>query len=300
MKRPPPECDGFLNVAKPRGITSRDVVDRICRTIGSKRVGHAGTLDPLATGVLVVAIGKATRLVEYVQAQRKTYRAGFLLGQTSDTDDVEGKAIVREGVVFPAKETLRAALRRFEGRVLQTPPQYSALKQHGKRAYDLARSGAVVELAPRPVDVFRIALEAYAPPRVQIEIECGSGTYIRSIARDLGAALGVGGLMESLERTAIGVFRLAEAITLERLEQEDWKTHVRPLLNGCAGLPVVSLDEEQSRRFGLGQAVRVEGASLSQSTEAAVVSGATFLGVGSFDAPSSTLRPTKGGFAAAG
>nr|UXE44377.1 tRNA pseudouridine synthase B [uncultured bacterium] len=300
MKRRPPERDGFFNVAKPSGLTSRDVVNRVCRIVGSKRVGHAGTLDPLATGVLVVAVGKATRLVEYVQAQRKTYRAGFLLGRTSKTDDVEGVITIREGVAFPSEGTIREALRRFEGRILQTPPAFSAIKHQGKRAYDLARSGAIVDLKPRLVEVFRITLEEYEAPRLRLEIECGSGTYIRAIARDLGEAIGVGGLMESLERTAIGVFQLADAVALNQLEQEDWRAILRPLLDGCAGLPMVNLNQEQARRFQLGQGVTFDQAVIDQSTETAVVSTGTFLGIGSFNAATGSLRPLKGGFSESG
>jgi tRNA pseudouridine55 synthase len=296
MKRRPPDVDGFLNVNKPAGITSRDVVDRVCRIVGSKRVGHAGTLDPLATGVLVVAVGKATRLVEYVQAQRKTYRAGFLLGRTSDTDDVEGTIVVAEGVSPPSRAQIEEALTKFVGRLMQTPPKFSAVKLQGKRAYDLARSGAAVEITARPVEVFRVDIVDYAFPSLGLEIECGSGTYIRSIARDLGGALGVGGLMETLERTAVGVFRVEDAVTLETLEV-NWKARVRPLIDGCAKLPQRELNAEQRRDFDAGRVTHLNDPD-AQPGETAATCGGVFVGIGRVDG--GVLRPVKGGFAGPG
>jgi len=298
MNRRPPERDGFLNIDKPAGMTSRDVVDRVCRVVGSKRVGHSGTLDPLATGVLVVAVGKATRLVEYVQAQRKVYRAGLLLGQTSDTDDVEGTILHRKLISFPLPEVIDAALRPLVGRILQTPPKFSAIKLQGKRAYDLARSGADVKMSARAVDVFRMDLLRYAPPRLELEIECGSGTYIRSIARDLGEMLGVGGLMEWLERTGIGVFKRADAVGLEQLELSDWRETMRPLLDGCAGLPVMEVGDQQRRHFDAGRSFLAPQSALTQTGEFAAVQGATLIGIGRYDARTGVVRPVKGGFGA--
>jgi len=298
MKRRPPERDGFLNIDKPAGMTSRDVVDRVCRIVGSKRVGHTGTLDPLATGVLVTAVGKATRLVEYVQAQRKVYRAGLLLGQTSDTDDVEGTILHRKLVSFPLPEVIDAALRPLMGRIQQTPPKFSAIKVQGKRAYDLARSGADVTMSARAVDVYRMDLLKYAPPRLELEIECGSGTYIRSIARDLGAALGVGGLMESLERRAVGVFKREDAVGLEQLELGDWRAMTRPLLDGCADLPVMEVGDQQRRHFDAGRSFLAPQSGLTQTGVFAAVQGGSFVGVGRYDAKTGVVRPFKGGFGA--
>ena len=297
MKRRQPERHGFLNIDKPAGMTSRDVVDRVCRIVGSKRVGHAGTLDPLATGVLVVAVGKATRLVEYVQSQRKIYRAGFLLGQTSDTDDVEGTVTVSERVEPPTQEEVDQALKPFIGRLQQTPPKFSAIKLQGRRAYDLARAGAEVDMRPRPVDVYRIEVEEYSFPKLRLEIECGSGTYIRSIARDLGESLRIGGLMETLQRTAVGVFELKDAASLDRFEHEDWRTHLRPLLDGCAGMAAAQLDAEQRRHFDAGRGFPFMLEGVNQPCEAAVVSGSTLIGIGVFDPATGVLRPSKGGFA---
>lgn len=297
-KRLPAEADGFLNIDKPSGMTSRAVVDRVCRIVNSKRVGHAGTLDPLATGVLVVAVGKATRLVEYVQNQHKTYRAGFLLGQSSDTDDVEGTIVVNENTAAPALKEIENALVDFSGRIEQVPPKFSAIKLQGKRAYDLARSGAEVELKPRPVDVFRIEIEEYSFPKLRLKIDCGSGTYIRSIARDLGEKLGVGGLMETLERTAVGVFRQTEAVSLGRLEQEDWKTHLRPLIDGCAGMRRAELNEVQKAHFDAGRAFEIDVEGVAQTGEMAAIYETAFIGIGEFDPTAGVMRPSKGGFTA--
>jgi tRNA pseudouridine55 synthase len=293
MKKRQPELDGFLNVDKPPGITSRAVVDRVCRMVNSKRVGHAGTLDPLATGVLVIAIGKATRLVEYVQNQRKTYQAGFLLGQTSDTDDTEGTIRFNERAASPQKNEIESALENFTGRIEQIPPKFSAIKLEGKRAYDLARAGAEVKLRPRPVEVFRINVEEYSFPKLSLKIECGSGTYIRSIARDLGELLGVGGLMESLTRTAIGIFQQTNAVSLERLEQEDWRTHLRPLVDGCAGMRVVELGDEQRDCFVAGRAFPM---IPPHPGNIAVLYNGAFLGIAAGDVPAGLLRPVKAGF----
>jgi tRNA pseudouridine55 synthase len=315
MKRRPAELDGFLNVNKPSGMTSRDVVNRVCRIVGTKRVGHAGTLDPLATGVLVVAIGKATRLVEYVQNQAKTYRAGFLLGQSSDTDDTEGTVTIREVVEPPSLLEIENALVKYLGTIMQLPPKFSAVKVQGQRAYDLARKGAEVEIKPRPVEVHSIAVTEYSFPRLSLDIHCGSGTYIRSIARDLGEDLGVGGLMESLERTAVGVFELKNAVTLETLE-EDWKSYVRPLIDACQGMPAVELTDEQWVHFDAGRAFAVaereaaapptgsqdsppppQGGRFLGDAEVAVIHAGAFVGIGTWDERAGVLRPTKGGFA---
>ena len=193
----------FLNLNKPAGVTSRDVVDMVCKAAGTKSVGHAGTLDPLATGVLVCGIGKATKLVEYVQRMTKTYRAEFTLGQTSDTDDTEGAVTPTADAVAPPTEELERALAKFRGLVKQTPPAYSAVKVAGRRAYELARKGKPVDLSPRQVLIHGVRLHRYEWPTLDVEIQCGSGTYIRSIARDLGMMLRTGGLMSKLVRTAI-------------------------------------------------------------------------------------------------
>lgn len=232
---------GFLNIHKSAGVTSRDAVNAVQRLLprGTK-VGHAGTLDPLATGVLVLCVGPATRLVPYVQDQKKTYRAGFRLGCRSNTDDSTGEVVESSGFAVPSSESIRSALTRFQGTILQTPPQFSALHVNGKRAYDLARAGVPVDLAPREVTISRIELLQMDGRDLQVEIDCSSGTYIRSIARDLGDALGTGGLMTSLIRTAIGLFTLDHALTVESLDRTSLPTRLisPPLALELPRLPV--------------------------------------------------------------
>jgi len=207
--------NGLLNINKPSGMTSRRVVDIVARCAETKRVGHAGTLDPLASGVLVVCLGWATRLVSFIQDRRKTYRARFLLGHRSDTDDVTGALVEIPDAPRPTRAEVESALRAFVGQIMQIPPQFSAVHVAGRRAHNLARRGDPVALEPRPVQVHRIDLVGYEFPDLALEIECGSGTYIRSLARDLGKALGCGGVMSALVRTRAGEFSIESAVTID-------------------------------------------------------------------------------------
>ena len=246
---------GVLNVCKPIGVTSRDVVDRVSKPLRKIKVGHAGTLDPLASGVLVICVGAATRLIEYVQQMPKTYRAVVRLGATSDTLDADGTVVERECERIPTEAEVRLALAAQVGTILQMPPQFSALKVAGKRAYDLARQGKTAELVARPVDVYRINLTSYAWPRLDITIDCGSGTYIRSIARDVGEALGCGGLIEILTRTKIGGFSIEDAIDPEQLSRETIPGFLRPAIDTLTGLPRVEISGEDVARIVRGQAI---------------------------------------------
>jgi tRNA pseudouridine55 synthase len=247
---------GLLNLDKPPGLTSRDAVNRIVRLVGRKtKVGHAGTLDPLASGVLVVAIGAATRLIERVQAQAKSYRAVIRLGARSDTLDADGTIEEVSDPPVPDEATLRGALAAQVGEIAQVPPQYSALKVGGRRAYDLAREGRHAELTARPVRIDRIELIRFAWPNMEIDVDCGSGTYIRSVARDVGDALGCGGLITLLRRTAVGVFRIEDAIALDSLTVESLPAHLRPLTDAVPGLPRAGLDEAQAHLITQGRAL---------------------------------------------
>ena len=285
--------NAFLSIRKPAGMTSRDVVNRIVRTIGVSRVGHAGTLDPMATGVLVVAIGRATRLVEYVQRMPKTYAAQFRLGVTSDTDDVQGKIISIIGAAAPDESSIRDALTSFVGEIQQLPPRFSALKVKGRRAYELAREGVRPDLEPRPVHVHEIELVRYSHPTLTLRIDCGSGTYVRAIGRDLGRALGVGAIMTELERTAIGSFRLEDSTPLDRIEPRNWQDHARPVLDALTLLPAVTLEASEVVRFEQGQPI-----ILTQEPVHEVVVLATdqsLLGIGRVST-GGLLRATKAGF----
>ena len=212
---------GVLNIDKPTGLSSREVVNRVVQLVRPAKVGHAGTLDPLATGVLVVCVGQATRLLSLAQEGRKRYRGRFRLGLESDTDDITGNVTPGgdcDGIQF---DDLAALLPEFTGRILQVPPQFSAIHVKGRRAYDLARRGEAVTLEPRPVDVGSIELVTFEPPDFELEIECGSGTYVRSIGRDLGERLGCGAVMTELRRTAVGPFDEANAVSLTDLSQPE-------------------------------------------------------------------------------
>lgn len=250
--------DGILNLNKPGGVTSRAVVDMVVRPLRGTKVGHAGTLDPLATGVLVVCVGAATRLIEYVQRMSKTYRTTVLLGARSDTLDADGRVVADESPRVPGEPEICKAIAAQVGTIAQVPPQYSALKVQGRRAYDLARAGNAVELAPRPVIISRIAVLAYTWPRLELEIDCGSGTYIRSIARDVGEALGCGGLVEVLTRTRIGPFTLDDALDPLVLSAGSISSRLRPTLEAVANLPRLSLSPDQIEAIGQGRALTAD------------------------------------------
>jgi len=246
---------GILNIRKPQGLTSRQVVDRVVQVARTRRVGHAGTLDPLATGVLVVCLGQATRLVEQIQSQAKEYVATFLLGQTSDTDDITGHVEICEDVTPPSLAEVTQALEAFQGEIEQVPPQFSAVRVGGKRAYALARRGQSSELQPRRVTITEIELLAYAYPRLELRIECGSGTYVRSIGRDLGTTLGCGALMSGLVRTRIGAFRIEEAVPLEELTAETWSRHLQPAVKAVTHLPQMVCSEEKLAAIRQGRSI---------------------------------------------
>src|SRR5262249_28026529 len=220
---------------KPRGLTSRAVVDRIARLVGRVKVGHAGTLDPLASGVLVVCVGPATRLVEDIQGLPKSYRTVVRLGARSDTLDADGRIEPLEDPRVPSAEEGAAAVGPLVGEVDQVPPDYSALKIGGRRAYDLVRAGKPVDLAPRRVRIDRIEVLRYEWPFLELKIDCGSGTYIRSIARDVGEALGCGGLVEVLVRPRIGPFALDGAVDLGELSAGSLPQRPRPAVAAGRG-----------------------------------------------------------------
>jgi tRNA pseudouridine55 synthase len=246
---------GLLILDKPPGLTSRDALDRAAKWFPRKtKIGHAGTLDPLATGVLVLAVGHATRLVEYVQAMPKIYRTRIRLGATSATDDADGTVTANPTAAPVSEPTLRAALDRFIGDVEQVPPAYSAARVEGRRAYDLARGGALVELAARRVRIDRIELREYVWPDLELEVHCGKGTYIRSIARDLGTALGVGGYVTVLRRLRIGPFAVEDAVALEA-DVETARGKLLPMVVAVIGLPVIRVTANDTKRLRNGQTV---------------------------------------------
>jgi tRNA pseudouridine55 synthase len=249
---------GLLNLNKPPGVTSRDVVDQVQRLVRPKKAGHAGTLDPLATGVLVICVGPATRLIEYVQKLPKSYSGAFLLGRQSPTEDVEGEVTELVDPPVPTLDQLLAAARALTGRIQQRPPAYSALRVAGRRAYDLARRGETVDLQPRIIEIHRLEIASYAYPELKLRVECGSGTYVRSLGRDLAAALGTAAVMSALERTAIGSFRLEDAIDPAALTRENWPVYLLPPLRAAELLPQVCVAGSEIQAIRAGQAIARE------------------------------------------
>jgi len=236
---------GLLNLNKPPGMTSRRVVDLLGRLVGKAKLGHAGTLDPLASGVLVVCVGAATRLIEYVQRMPKCYTGTFLLGCTSPTDDVDGQVTELESPPIPTLEEIVQAAGRFKGRILQRPPAFSAIKVGGRRAYELARRGQLVQLKPRPVTVERLEVRAYEYPELTLEVGCGRGTYVRSLGRDLAESLGTAAVMSALLRTAVGGFCIAESADPRQLTGENWRDYLLPPVHAVESLPRIELSAEE-------------------------------------------------------
>ena len=242
--------DGFINLKKLPDWTSHDCVAKIRRILQTKKVGHGGTLDPAAVGVLPIAIGKATRLLQYLP-EGKAYRAVIRFGVQTTTDDLEGDIIYSEPVTDLTIAQIQAVIPEFIGEIAQTPPMYSAIQVNGQRLYKLARAGEVVEVPTRQVRIDKIDILNWTPgdyPEVEVQIACGGGTYIRSIARDLGDRLGTKGVLAFLERNASCGFQLADSITLEELEQQQQVGTFTPMLpeRGLAHLPTATLTTAES------------------------------------------------------
>ena len=245
---------GLVIVDKPGGMTSHDVVARVRRLAGTKKVGHAGTLDPMATGVLVVGVEKATRLLGYLTLTEKEYAATIRLGQSTSTDDAEGEITGTASAADVSAETLHEAVAGLVGEILQVPPVVSAIKVGGQRAYKLTRAGAAPELAARPVTVYEFTVTALRREAGMIDVDatvrCSSGTYIRALARDLGAALGTGGHLTRLRRTRVGEYGVQDARTLEQLAD---RFEVLPLAQAAsAAFPRRNLSAEEARRLANG------------------------------------------------
>lgn len=250
---------GILNVDKPPDMTSHDVVDAVRRVAGQRKVGHAGTLDPMATGVLVVCLGKATRVAEYLMAGRKRYRATIVLGMTTDTYDADGEVVTRDGRTDFTLQEIEGALAGFEGRIEQVPPMYSAIKQGGQPLHKLARQGKTVERAPRPVEIDEVAVLDWTPPTLIVEVACSPGTYVRSLAHDLGQRLGGGAYLAALVRLQSGRFALEDAVSLDRLEEAfehgREEKYLVPLDEALLDWPAMVVGGTDARRIVQGHAV---------------------------------------------
>lgn len=243
---------GILVIDKPTGLTSHDVVGRVRRVAGLRRVGHAGTLDPLATGVLLVCLGQATRLVEYVMGQPKTYVTRVRLGQTTDSFDADGAVVAERPLTFTPTE-LENALHQFRGAIEQLPPMFSAVKQQGQPLYKLARQGIEVERPLRPVTIYDLKRLAYDPPFLELQIRCSAGTYIRTLAHDLGETLGCGGHVVALRRTAVGTFTSDQAVPLDALTAGNVADYLQAAETAVIHLPILTLPTPEAARLAQGQ-----------------------------------------------
>ncbi len=258
------QISGLLNIDKPEGLTSHDVVARIRRLARQKKVGHAGTLDPPASGVLLVCLGQATRLLEYLMAGRKRYQATIHFGLATDTLDADGQIVTERDTSHLTETELRQILPAFQGEIEQIPPIFSALKQGGQPLYKLARAGKTVTVAPRRVTIYSLSWLDWQPPILTLELVCSPGTYIRSLARDLGEAVGVGAHLAGLTRLASGEWTLAEAVPLEVLEQAaasnpaGWQKYLWPLDRAVSHLPPVTLAEAAVNKIKQGRPVEID------------------------------------------
>jgi tRNA pseudouridine55 synthase len=244
--------DGVLNINKPPGMTSHDVVLRVRRILKEKRIGHTGTLDPLATGVLVLCVGKATRIAQYLEAGEKEYRAIMRLGVTTDTLDAEGRVLETRPHTHPDREKIIEVMRQFTGSIMQQPPAYSAVKVSGVPSYKLARAGKAGPLASRPVTIFTLELTSYEHPLVGFTVRCSKGVYVRTLCADMGETLGMGAHLTSLVRTCSGGFSLDRAITLDALAETvaagDQEQALISIDEALADFPAVLLNEQESLR----------------------------------------------------
>jgi len=266
------------------------------RGAGEKRVGHAGTLDPLATGLLLICLGAATRLTDYLRDKDKRYRARVRLGQSTDTYDADGR-VMAESSCLPDLAAVEAALPEFRGLIQQRPPAFSAIKRGGQKAYELARQGRAVELEARPVEIFSLEMAEWQPPEFTLEVHCSSGTYIRSLAHDLGQRLGCGAHLTALRRTASGKLSVSEAVSLADLQAafeagpQVWRTHLRPADSAIADWPALHVSAEEVARIVHGQPIpcRAETGELVRAYNAA----GEFFAILRLDPTKNLWRPLK-------
>jgi tRNA pseudouridine55 synthase len=253
---------GVLVVDKPVGLTSHEVVQIIRHGTNIRRAGHTGTLDPRASGVLIVLIGPAVRLSEYVSASDKRYQAIIRLGATTDTFDADGRFTSKDETPVITEEQFETTLKTFVGEIIQTPPPYSAVKVHGRPAYEMAREGEEVQLEPRKIQVYSLELLEWAPPEAVIDVYCSSGTYVRSLANDLGDKLGCGAYLTGLRRTKSGRFTLRDAVPLRKLREAfdagNWYQYVIPAAEALSDWPALELDNEKVEAVRHGHRVPAE------------------------------------------
>jgi tRNA pseudouridine55 synthase len=294
-----PALWGLILLDKPSGPTSHDMVYVVRRGTGEQRVGHAGTLDPLATGLLVMCLGPATRLSEYLTGKDKRYRARVRLGQATTTYDSQGE-VTETRLPIPEREAVEAALAPFRGPQQQVPPAFSAIKRGGQKAYELARRGEAVVLEARPVTIYALELVEWQPPEVVLEVHCSAGTYIRSLAHDLGQRLGCGAHLSALRRTTSGSLPVAEAVSLVELQdafaRHDWTRFLRPADSALEEWPAVSLTADATARVQRGQTVPLEPSVANLASERlgrAYNPAGQFIAVLRADLAANVWRPDK-------
>ena len=293
-------------IDKPAGITSHDIVLRVRRVMQEHaqkvglpavarraKAGHAGTLDPFATGVLLVLIGSATRLVEYVHLLPKTYEAEITLGATSDTDDVTGKISSREEEKKLTKQHILQILDYFTGTIKQVPPLYAAIKVKGKKLYEYARSGKKVERQPRTITIKKIEVLDYTYPKLRIAVTCSTGTYIRALARDIGASLGTGAYLAALRRTAIGPFTVQNAITLDTLTAENLVVYVQSPTLLVNHLTSVTFSNKEIVNIKHGKAIAAHTSLPADQPLALLDQQQTLIGIGHYDSTTHLIHPEK-------
>ncbi len=266
--------NGIVIIDKPKGWTSQDVTARLRRVFGTRRIGHGGTLDPMATGVLPVFVGRATRGVEFFEHAEKTYEATLRLGVLTDTEDISG-TVLEERPVAVTKGEFMEILERFRGDILQVPPMYSALKVGGQKLCDLARKGKEVERKPRPITIYELTCLSFEGSTAKLRVRCSKGTYIRTLCKDIGLALGCGGCMESLRRTSAGAYTIEEAVPLEvLLESETPEVYLRPMDSMFAAHPAITLTANQEKRCRNGNSFSLD---IAPGTYRAYSQGGEFL-----------------------
>ncbi len=271
------DVNGWIVLDKGVGMTSTHAVAVVKRGLSARKAGHAGTLDPLASGILPIALGEATKTVPFIMDGRKSYVFTVAWGAETNTDDAEGEVVARtEGLPSPAE--IEALLPRFTGSIQQVPPRFSAIKIQGERAYDLARDGEVVELQPRVVEIDRLALVHHEGNRSVIEADCGKGTYVRAIARDLGRALGCLGHIAALRRTRVGPFSDADAVTVDHVATDP--AALRPVETALSDLPSIAVSRDMAGRLMRGQSIILRGREAPVSGKVYATCGGVLVAVG--------------------
>jgi tRNA pseudouridine55 synthase len=281
--------NGLINLNKPVGPSSFQMIAQLRRLTGERKLGHAGTLDPLASGVLPICVGKAVRLSEYLQTDHKVYEAEVTFGVRTTTDDAEGQVIARQPVTL-TREEVESVLREFVGEQEQVPPQFAAIKIGGQPLYKSARRGQTIDVPPRHINIERLTLLGWDSPRAQVEVACSKGTYVRALARDIGERTGCGAYLSALTRTQCGAFSLREAVSVEALAG-DWRAHLLPMDFGLQHWDAVRLDAAQTRRILSGLSVEYD--QPFKTLVRAYDNSGHFFAVLKLDAPSGSLRPEK-------